>query len=48
MLSEVKKRSAKYLSKLENHINALQVNLLDNSGTTQAEKILHLSLPERL
>jgi hypothetical protein len=47
MLSEGKKWCAKYLRKLENHSNAIPVNLLDNSKTTQTEKILHLSLPER-
>jgi hypothetical protein len=34
MLSEIKKRNSKYLGKLENHINALAVNLLDNSNYT--------------
>jgi hypothetical protein len=29
--SEIKKWSEKYLKKLENHPNALAVNLLDNS-----------------
>jgi hypothetical protein len=29
--SKIKKWSEKYLSKLENHPNALRVNLLDNS-----------------
>jgi hypothetical protein len=34
-LSEVKKWNTKHLRKLENHTNALAVNLLDNSETTQ-------------
>jgi hypothetical protein len=39
VLSEIKKWITKYLNKLENHANALAVNLLDNSETTQTEKI---------
>jgi hypothetical protein len=31
VLSELKKWNIKYLRKLENHTNALAVNLLDNS-----------------
>jgi hypothetical protein len=31
VLSEIKKWNTKYLRKLENHTNALAVNLLDNS-----------------
>jgi hypothetical protein len=34
VLSEIKKWNTKYLRKLENHTNALAVNLLDNSETT--------------
>jgi hypothetical protein len=34
VLSETKKWTTKYLRKLENHANALAVNLLDNSETT--------------
>jgi hypothetical protein len=36
--SEIKKWNTKYLNKLENHTNALAVNLLDNSGTTHRLK----------
>jgi hypothetical protein len=39
VLSENIKLNIKYLRKLENHSNALGVNLLDNSGTTQTEQI---------
>jgi hypothetical protein len=39
VLSEINKRNTKYLNKLESHTNALAVNLLDNSETTQTEKI---------
>jgi hypothetical protein len=34
VLSEIKKWNTKYLRKLENHTNAVAVNLLDNSETT--------------
>jgi hypothetical protein len=34
VLSEIKRWNTKYLIKLENHSNALAVNLLDNSKTT--------------
>jgi hypothetical protein len=39
VLSEIKKWNTKYLRKLGNHTNAVAVNLLDNSETTQTEKI---------
>jgi hypothetical protein len=39
VLSEIKTWNTKYLSKSENHTNALAVNLLDNSEITQTEKI---------
>jgi hypothetical protein len=35
---EIKKWNTKYLRKLENHTNALAVNLLDNSETTHKLK----------
>jgi hypothetical protein len=38
VLSEIKKWNTKYLRKLENHTNALAVNLLDNSETTHRLK----------
>jgi hypothetical protein len=48
VLIEIKKWYTKYLRTLENHINALAVNLLDNSETTQRLKIYTvLSLPDR-
>jgi hypothetical protein len=39
VLSEIKKWNTKYIRKLENHTNALAVNLLDNSETTLTDKI---------
>jgi hypothetical protein len=39
VFSEIKKRSTKCLSKLENHTNALAVNLLDNSEIIHRLKI---------
>jgi hypothetical protein len=46
--SEIKKWNAKYLRKLENHTNALAVNLLDNSETThKLKKYTVLTLPDR-
>jgi hypothetical protein len=38
VLGEIKKLNTKYLRKLENHINALAVNLLDNTVTTHRLK----------
>jgi hypothetical protein len=38
VLSEIKKWNTKYLRNLENHTNALAVNLLDNSETTRRLK----------
>jgi hypothetical protein len=38
VLSEIKHWNTKYLRKLENHTNALTVNLLDNSETTRRLK----------
>jgi hypothetical protein len=47
-LSEIKEWSAKYLSELETHINALAVNLLDSSGTThRLKRYTVLTLPDR-
>jgi hypothetical protein len=34
VLSEIKEWNNKYLRKLENHTNALAVNILENSETT--------------
>jgi hypothetical protein len=48
VLSEIKKWNAKYLRKLENHTNALAVNLLDNSETThRMQRYTVLTLPVR-
>jgi hypothetical protein len=48
VLSEIKMWNTKYLRKLENHTNALAVNLLDNSETTQILEIYTvLTLPDR-
>jgi hypothetical protein len=41
VLNEIKKWNTKHLRKFEYHTNALAVNLLDNSETTQTEKIHH-------
>jgi hypothetical protein len=38
VISDTKKWNIKYLRKLENHTNALAVNLLDNSETTHKLK----------
>jgi hypothetical protein len=38
VLNEIKKCNTKYLRKLENHTNALAVNLLDNSEATHRLK----------
>jgi hypothetical protein len=44
----VKKWSTKHLRKLENHINALAVNLVDNSETThRLKRYTVLTLPDR-
>jgi hypothetical protein len=43
--SEIKKWSGKYLKNLENHRNALAMNLLDNSETVnrlERYSVLHL------
>jgi hypothetical protein len=48
VLSEVKKWNTKYLRKLENHTNALALNLLGNSKTTHGlKKYTALTLPDR-
>jgi hypothetical protein len=48
VLSEIKKSNTKYLRKLENHSNALAVNLLDNSETThRLKRYTVLTLPGR-
>jgi hypothetical protein len=39
VLSEIRKWNTKCLRTLENHTNALAVNKLDNSETTQTEKV---------
>jgi hypothetical protein len=47
-LSEIKKWITKYLRKLENHTNALAVNLVDNSKTThRLKRYTFLTLPDR-
>jgi hypothetical protein len=47
-LSEIKRLNTKYLTKLENHTNALAVNLLDSSETTHIPKrYTVLILPDR-
>jgi hypothetical protein len=38
VLREIKKWNTEYIRKLENHTNALAVNLLDNSETTHRLK----------
>jgi hypothetical protein len=48
VLSEIKKGNNKYLRKLENHTNALAVNLLHNSETTHGlKRYTVLTLPGR-
>jgi hypothetical protein len=48
VLSEIKKWSTKYLRKLENHTNAIAVNLLHNSETTHTlKRHTFLTLPDR-
>jgi hypothetical protein len=45
---EIKKWNTKYLRKLENHTNALAVNLLDNSESThRLKRYTVLTLPDR-
>jgi hypothetical protein len=44
VLSEIKKWNTKYLRKLEDHTDALAVNLLDNSETTRMKIIAAFSL----
>jgi hypothetical protein len=48
VLSEIKKWNTKYLRNLENHTNALAVNQLDNSETTnRLKRFTVLTLPDR-
>jgi hypothetical protein len=48
VLSEIKKWNNKYFRKLENHTNAIAVNLLDNSGTThRLKRYTALTPPDR-
>jgi hypothetical protein len=48
VLSEIKKWNNKYLRKLKNHINALAVNLLDNSETRhKLKRYTVVTLPDR-
>jgi hypothetical protein len=48
VLSEIKVWNTKYLRKLENHINAPAVNLLDKSETTHGlKRYTILTLPDR-
>jgi hypothetical protein len=48
VLSEIEKWNTRYLRKLENHTNALVVNLLDNSETThRLKRYTVLTLPDR-
>jgi hypothetical protein len=48
LLMEIKKRNTKYFRKLENHTNALTVNLLDNSENThRLKRYTVLTLPHR-
>jgi hypothetical protein len=48
VLSEIKKWNTKYLRKLENHTNALAVNLLDNSETThRLKRYTVFTVPDR-
>jgi hypothetical protein len=49
VLSEIKKWNTKYLRKLENHTNALAVNLLDNGETTHGlKRYTIITLSDRL
>jgi hypothetical protein len=48
VLSEIKKWNTKHLGKLDNHTNALAVNLLDNTETTnRLKRYTALTLQER-
>jgi hypothetical protein len=48
VLNEIKKWNTKYLRKLENHTNALAVNLLDKNEVIQRlKKYIVLTLPDR-
>jgi hypothetical protein len=48
VISEIKKWNTKYLRKLENHTNALTVNLLDNSKAThRLKRYTVLTPPDR-
>jgi hypothetical protein len=47
VLSEIKTWSSKHLNKLENHTNALLVNLLHNSETTHTEEIHRPNSPRQ-
>jgi hypothetical protein len=48
VLRDIKKWNTKYLRKLENHTNALAVNLQDNSETThRLKKYTIPTLPDR-
>jgi hypothetical protein len=48
VLSETEKWNKTYLRKLETHINALAVNLLDNSDTThRLKRYTSLTPPDR-
>jgi hypothetical protein len=47
VLSEIKELNTKYLRELENHANALAVNLLDNRETTRRlKRYTALTLPD--
>jgi hypothetical protein len=47
-ICEIKKWNTKYLIKLENHTNALAVNLLDNRETThRLKRYTILTLPDK-
>jgi hypothetical protein len=50
VLGEIKKWNIKHLRKLENHTNALAVNLLDSNETTRSRCLkgyTALTLPDR-
>jgi hypothetical protein len=48
ILSEINKWNTQYLKKLENHSNALALNLLDNSETThRLRRYTALTIPDR-
>jgi hypothetical protein len=47
-IGQIRKWNTKYLRKLENHTNALAVNLLDKSETThRLKRYTVLTLPDR-